>query len=229
MSFVQSPSQISSMQLLLQNFSSVFNENFLTIYNIGVPESDLLPLEGSCNMSYIKCSIIAFDYYRFPSYILDAKLHLFRPLIIKHALTHFHSIFFVDPTVRLIGLRKVFYSILKNTSYVKSLKIQKLPVTSFTHAKMFEYFDAEIDAFLFAKQVTLDAVFFRGSQFLENRILLPWVKCVLTPREWKVEISLNSFISFLIAECTVPIGSNFERNHCRYDKKPKYRYSGCHS
>lgn len=38
--------------------------------------------------------------------------------------------------------------------------------------------------------------------------MLPWVQCALT------------------AECIAPIGA--QRSGCRFDKKPLYRYSGCH-
>lgn len=144
---------------------------------------------------------------------MDDKLHLFRPILIKHALTRYRTILFLSNTVRLrAGTSKVLSEIRKLTeekNHVTSLEIKKLPITSNTHPKMFDYFDSNADAFLFVRQVTLDAVFFHQDRFLDEKILLPWIKCVLTP------------------QCITPIGTS-NSNHCRFNKKPQYRYSGCH-
>lgn len=214
-SYVQT-GQLSASILQLQNLASILpsSENFL-IYDLGLSESDLQTLSAFCNSSTaIKCTITQHDFSKYPSYIFDDKLHLFRPLIIKHALSKFKTILFVANHVRLRGNSKVFNEIRKKTeeqSHVDSLEIKKLPITSNTHPKMFDYFDTDADSFLFVRQVTLDAVFFHHSRFLDEQILLPWIKCVLTP------------------QCIQPIGaSSVGSNHCRFNKKPQYRYSGCH-
>lgn len=212
-SYVQS-GQVASSILQLQNLANVFppSENFL-LYDLGLSESDLQTLAGFCNSSAIKCTITQNDFSQYPSYIFDDKLHLFRPLIIKHALSKFKTILFVSNQVRLRGHNRIFNDIRRKTeeqSHVASLEIKKLPITSNTHPKMFDYFDTDADSFLFVRQVTLDAVFFHHSKFLDEQILLPWIKCVLTP------------------QCIQPIGASSNSNHCRFNKKPQYRYSGCH-
>lgn len=138
---------------------------------------------------------------------------MFRPLIIKHALSHYKTILFSSNGVRFRGTSKLFSDIRKkveNSSQVMSLEIKKLPVTTSTHPRMFEYFNTDADSFLFVRQVTLDAIFFHHSKFLDDNILLPWIKCIFTP------------------QCIQPIGASSNMNHCKFNKKPQYRYSGCH-
>jgi hypothetical protein len=207
--------QLAASILHLQNLASVMppSENLL-IYNLGLSETDLQTLSMFCNSSTIKCTIVQNEFEPYPSYIMDDKLHLFRPLMIKHALKKFRTILFTANHVRFrASSSKALSEIRKRTetqSGVESLQIKKLPVTSSTHPRLFDYFDSDADSFLFVRQVTLDAVFFHHSKFLDDKILLPWIKCVLTP------------------QCIGPIGASSNTNHCKFDKKPQYRYSGCH-
>lgn len=211
-SYVQA-GQLAASILQLQNLASILpSENFL-IYDLGLSETDLQTLSAFCNSSTIKCTISQHDFTQYPSYLMDDKLHLFRPLIIKHALSRYKTILFVANHIRLRGSNKVFSDIRRKTeeqSPVLSLEIKKLPITSNTHPRMFDYFDSDADSFLFVRQVALDAVFFHHTKFLDDEILLPWIKCVLTP------------------QCIQPIGASSNTNHCRFNKKPQYRYSGCH-
>lgn len=212
-SYVQ-PGQLAASILHLQNLATIMPPTEkLVIYDLGLSEADQMTLSLFCNSSTIKCSVVPKDFSQFPSYIMDDKLHLFRPLIIKHALSRFKTILFIANHVRLRGTSKAFSEIRKQTeeqSFVKSLEIRKLPITSNTHPRMFDYFDSDADSFLFVRQVTLDAVYFHDSKFLDEKILLPWIKCLFTP------------------QCIQPIGASSNSNHCKFNKKPQYRYSGCH-
>lgn len=207
--------QLAASILHLQNIASIMPATAnLLIYDLGLSDTDLQTLSMFCNSSTIKCHIIHHDFSQYPSYVMDDKLHLFRPLIIKHALSRFKTILFTGNNIRLRGTSKIFDEIRKQTeeqSHVKSLKIRKLPITSSTHPRMFDYFDSDADAFLFVRQVTLDAVYFHHNKFLDEKVLLPWIKCVLTP------------------QCIQPIGASSNSNHCKFNKKPQYRYSGCHA
>jgi hypothetical protein len=203
--------QVAAAILQLQNLAIVLpSENFL-IYDMGLSESDLLTLSAFCNSSTIKCHILKQDFSAFPSYIMDEKLHLFRPILIKLSLARYRTILFVSNHVRFRNVSKTLNEIRRKTEDVTSLMIKKLPVTSNTHPRMFDFFGlADADSFLFVRQAKLDAIFFHGSRFLDEKILLPWLKCVLTP------------------QCIQPIGSS-NSNHCKFNKKPQYRYSGCHN
>lgn len=132
--------QLASSILYIQNLASIMPAENLLIYDLGLSEADLLTLSIFCNTSSIRCSIIQHDLSMFPSYIFDEKLHLFRPLIIKHALSKFKTILFTSCHVRLRAHNiKIFSEIRKRTeeqSPVQSLKIKKLPITSNSHPKM---------------------------------------------------------------------------------------------
>jgi hypothetical protein len=202
--------EIAATILQLANLANVMpSENFL-IYDLGLSEADVQTLSSFCNSSSIKCLILKQDLSEFPSYIMDEKLHLFRPILIKLALARYQTILFVSNHVRFRNVSKVLSDIRKRTEDVTSLMIKKLPITSNTHPRMFDFFLSDADSFLFVRQAKLDAVFFHDSRFLEEKILLPWLKCVLTP------------------QCIMPIGANSNSNHCKFNKKPQYRYSGCH-
>lgn len=133
--------QLATTILFIQNLASIVpsSEN-LVIYDLGLSEGDVLALSTFCNSSAIRCSIIQHDLSNFPSYIMDEKLHLFRPLIIKHALSRFKTILFTANHVRLRSRSmKIFNDIRRKTEEqipVQSLKIKKLPITSNSHPKM---------------------------------------------------------------------------------------------
>jgi hypothetical protein len=206
--------ELASAILLLQNLQRELPSESLLIYDLGLSDVDQLTLSAFCNTSTsIKCSIQKFDFSQYPSYILDEKLLLFRPILIKNALARFRTILFMSNRVRLRpGTSKHLYEVRKRTeeqNHVTSLELKNLPITSNTHPKMFHYFNSEADSFLFVRQVTLDLAFFHQSKFLDSEILLPWLKCVFTP------------------DCISPIGTS-NSNHCRFNKKPPYKYSGCH-
>lgn len=205
--------EVADAILQLQNLASIMPSVNLLLYDLGLSDADFQTLSAFCNSSSFKCVILKQDFSQYPSYIMDDKLHLFRPILIKHALSRFRTILFVANHVRLRTSSKILNDIRKRTeekNHVTSLEIKKLPITSNTHPRMFDYFDSDADSFLFVRQVTLDAVFFHHSRFLDEKILLPWLKCVLTQ------------------PCIQPIGASANSNHCRFNKKPQYRYSGCH-
>lgn len=217
-SYVQA-GQLAATILHIQNLATLMPLESLVIYDLGLSEYDLQSLSTVCNASAsnLKCSITQFDLSSYPGYIIDDKLRLFRPLIIKHALSHFKTILLTSNTVRFRGtsgniklLGELRKRMEEGGSHVMSLEIKKLPVTTSTHPRMFEYFDTDADAFLFVRQITLDAIFFHQSKFLDDSILLPWIKCIFTP------------------QCIQPIGASSNTNHCKFNKKPQYRYSGCH-
>jgi len=210
-SYVQA-GQLAASILHIQNLAAVMPAENIVIYALSLSESELQTLTIHCNSSISKCSIIHFDLSLYPSYITDERLHLYRAIIIKNALSRFRTIFFIENHIRLRGGSKAFADIRRRVEQgsVVSLLQKKLPITSNTHPRMFDYFETDADSFLFVRTVTLDAVFFHDTKFLNEKILLPWIKCVLTPH------------------CIEPIGASSNSNHCKFNKKPQYRYVGCH-
>lgn len=83
------------------------------------------------------------------------------------------------------------------------------PVSSLTHKKMFEYFHTDTECFLFLQMVKADVLLMINTEFVHHNVMLPWIQCALTQ------------------DCIAPIGA--QSVGCKFDKKPLYRYSGCHS
>lgn len=195
--------------LLAQNIAARLPNDVLLIYDLGLLEEDSRALNAYCNNS--KCSVIVYDLSLFPSYVTDEHMHAYRPLIIKDALTRSKSILFTENNIRIRGNDKDIYDVLLNSPQNNGVLgwTTRQAVSSRTHPKMFDYFETDIESFLFLPMVSLDFVVFVDTKMVNEKILLPWIKCTLT------------------MECIHPIGA--QSGGCRYNKKPQYRYSGCHA
>lgn len=119
---------------------------------------------------------------QFPSYVLDERTHAFRAILIKDALTKFKTILFTENYIRLKHNQKNFNEIRKKTedSGICGWSTRQ-PVSSRTHPKMFEYFNSDADDFFFVPLVSMDVVFFHQTKIVDEQIMLPWLKCILTP------------------------------------------------
>ena len=84
-----------------------------------------------------------------------------------------------------------------------------VPTTTLTHPKMFQYFDPrQYEDYAFQHMVSLASLVLVTGERLGRELMLPWVQCVLTE------------------PCINPVGA--QDTGCRWDKKPQFRYSGCH-
>lgn len=171
----QAPSAI----LLIQNIAQKLANETLLIYDLGLSEEDSRSLTTYCNNS--KCTVIPYDLTKFPSHVADEHMHAFRPLIIKDALRRYHSILLIENNMRVRGTAQEIHDALlhANESGVLGWTTRQA-VSSRTHPKMFDYFQMNRDSFIFLPMVSMDAVFFIQSQTVEEKILLPWIKCTLT-------------------------------------------------
>lgn len=174
--------QAASAILLAQNIAFKIPTENLLIYDLGLSEDDSHALSNYCNNTNSKCSVIVYDLQPFPSYISDEKYHTFRPLIIKDALTRSKTILYIENNMRVKGNNKEIFDMrskAENGSGILGWTTRQA-VTSRTHPKMFEYFDTDADSFLFLPMVSLDLVFFHDTSVINEKVLLPWIKCTLT-------------------------------------------------
>lgn len=207
--------QLDTAVLFTQNIQTRLPNVTLLIYDLGLSEEDQRTLTSTpfCNNS--KCTVIPFDLSAFPDFVADERMHAFRPLIIKNALSHSKIILFTENEnrVRSNVTAKDLYLFKEKTESstlgVLGWTTNKQAVSSRTHQKMFEYFDMNPESFYFIPMISMNAVFFTRTEFVLLKIMLPWIKCVLTQ------------------ECVCPIGA--QSGGCKYNKKPQYRYMGCHS
>lgn len=174
-------------------------------------EPSLTPIETSIGTSGpTVCAIRRFDYQSFPSHVSDLKLSAFRPLIIQMVLFEFGSAFWLDPNYYPLpsAQQKVSRLAAKAREVgVLSWTIEQ-PTSSLTHPRMFDYFKTDQNQFFFHRMVRASHLLLYNTDRTHNELMLSWVKCALTH------------------ECIAPIGS--QSSGCRFDKKPLYRYSGCH-
>lgn len=146
---------------------------------------------GNGGSSPYKCWLIKFDAGTtgFPAYVIDdVQIHAFRPLIVRDALHRWaQTVLFLQNSVRLRPgvaneLAELRHSVEASLSGVKGWCTEPtLAVSARTHQKMYEYFHTDDDNFKFLKMISLDAMFFVDRPVVNQRILLPWIKCALTP------------------------------------------------
>lgn len=168
-----------------------------------------------CNSSH--CQVINFDLSTFPSHVDEDRGHAYRPLIIQDALCKTGAVIFLENHQRLTKratlakLLNVYQFGLVDGVLAWPAGSKQTAVSAFTHPKMFDYFHIEPDDYInynFLQMVEMDHLIIINTVKVHQHVMLPWVKCALT------------------IDCILPIGA--QSTGCRYDKKPLYRYSGCH-
>ncbi|XP_059061265.1 uncharacterized protein LOC131854149 [Achroia grisella] len=176
------------------------------LYNLGLKPYSLSMVSNYCNSS--KCAIIDFDLEAFPSHVSDESIHAFRPLIIQHALSRVGGVVFCESWQRYVGteLDALWSRAAASRGGVLAWPL-RAAVTSLTHPRMFHYFHADVDDFLFVQMVDVTRLIVANKPAVGD-VMRPWIQCALT------------------LDCIMPIGA--QSGGCRFDKKPQYRYSGCH-
>ncbi|XP_023334208.1 uncharacterized protein LOC111705776 [Eurytemora carolleeae] len=206
----------------------------ILIYDLGASRYEKELMNKICNSSL--CTITEFEFSLWPNHVKDFKLKAYRPIGVQLALKEKNLVLWLDIDYRLntndlsSWLRKVKeYGVVAwsqdplTKDGLKSEKLGATPTTSLTHPRMFEYFphvkkeDFEFQHMVSGECLLFSSVFPSSSPSpspsslspLASGLILPWIKCVL------------------IEDCINPIGA--QSTGCRFDKKPQYRYSGCHS
>ncbi|XP_072378207.1 uncharacterized protein [Diabrotica undecimpunctata] len=194
---------------LILNMARVLPNNTILVYNLGLDDQGYKLLTSFCNNS--RCQVINFDLSQFPPHVEIDILRAYRPLIIQDALHHTGAIFFLQSNYRVTQnvIPTLFEERTLKTGILAWPLSLKNPVSSLTHKKMFEYFHTDADNFLFLQMVKAEALLIVNTETIHKHVMLPWVQCTLTQ------------------DCIIPIGA--QSAGCKFDKKPQYRYSGCHS
>jgi len=194
----------------------------LLLYDLGLARYEKELLQRNCNTSL--CSLLQFDYTQWPGHVRDLKLHAYRPIIIQMTLRDIGSLVWLDIDYRLTESNLVPWLDQAATSGVVAWEHESalaIPVasqgpiraaiatTALTHPKMFEFFDSsKYEDYAFQHMSSSSSLVLLYTQAVHTQLMLPWLKCILTE------------------SCINPIGA--QDTGCRFDKKPQYRYSGCH-
>lgn len=176
------------------------------IYNLGLEQYGLQMLLTHCNSS--RCVVVNFELNAFPSHVEEERLHAFRPLLIQDALHKAGAVLFMECDHRLLTgrIEPLLQIALKGGGVLGWAT--KRATSALTHPKMFDYFHTTADNFLFLPMVESNKLLLYNTESVHEEIMLPWVQCALT------------------LDCIHPIGA--QSAGCRFNKKPQYRYSGCH-
>ncbi|XP_068629702.1 uncharacterized protein [Battus philenor] len=175
------------------------------LYNLGLRPYSLAVVSNYCNSS--KCAIVDFDLNAFPSHVSDESIYAFRPLIIQHALSRTGGVVFCEGSQRWAGTRAQLAALWARAARSGVLAWpRRAAVTSLTHPRMFAYLRARADDFLFVQMLDAERLLVAPAA---ADVMRPWIRCALT------------------LDCIMPIGA--QSVGCKFDKKPQYRYSGCHA
>lgn len=197
---------------LLRSAAHFLPSTSVLLYDLGLGRYERELLHSQCNSS--TCSLIQFDFSVWPSHVKELHLHAYRPLILQTTLRDVGSLVWLDVDYRLTKSSLM--------PWLGQAREQGVVVwrqggagrpptatTALTHPRMFEFFPgSNIEDFAFQHMASSSALIIVYTAASHTELMLPWLKCALTEA------------------CINPIGA--QDTGCRFDKKPMYRYSGCH-
>ena len=161
------------------------------------------------------CTLRQFEFEKYPPHVRDLQLSAFRPIIIHEILDTLGSAIWLNidhfPFSQEKAV-KALHASRESGIYSWTFAHQslgQLPTTSLTHPEMFEILKFKREAYFFHRMINPAGLIILNYPHIHNNLIIPWVKCSLVP------------------ECISPIGA--QSTGCRFNKKPLYRYSGCHS
>ena len=168
-------------------------------------------MNRSCSQNSTTCELRLVDVQRFPSHVADLRLHALRPLLLQQVLDQTGAAVWIDVEQVLAqeaGARlKAAVAAADAGPGVRGWTVEQ-PTSALTHPGMFPFFQTEKGNFFFHRMLDPSCLLLLNTPRVHQHLMLPWIRCVLQ------------------AECISPIGA--QSSGCRFDKKPLYRYSGCH-
>lgn len=189
----------------IRSHQHCFPNHLLLIYDIGLDSEEFLLVYKFCNNT--NCTIRKFNFDNYPSHVSNLKLFAHRPIIIQEVLDQAGAVIWIDVNFKIISSQIDGVLQKAQKEGLVSWSIDQ-PTSTLTHPKMFDYFQTRQDNFYFHRMVEPSHILLYNTGLIHQHLMLPWVQCALTP------------------DCIAPIGA--QSTGCRFDKKPLYRYSGCH-
>lgn len=208
--YVRQPGHEKQAVGFLKNVQHFFPNITILVYNLGLDPENIQIVQNNCDST--RCTILPFDLEIFPSHVSEDVSHAFRPLIIQDALNRVGGVFFLECNLRFLKPVKFSLKAPLGTNTQKGNGIiawtTRQATSSLTHPNMFGYFQTTSENFLFLPMVEATKLLIYNTADIHYSIMLPWVQCALTE------------------DCIFPIGA--QSSGCHFNKKPQYRYSGCH-
>ncbi|KFM78916.1 hypothetical protein X975_07045, partial [Stegodyphus mimosarum] len=200
-----SSSDVNFIIGFLKSFQHFFPNSLLIIYDLGINPSEYSLINGICNSS--NCILRTFDFNSYPSHVRNLQMFAYRPIIIQEVLNEAGAVIMMD--VQYVFTSGEIHNILSQAEKegLVSWTINQ-PTSALTHPRMFDYFNTKQEKYFFHRMVQPNHIVLYNLNSIHFGLMFPWVKCALVPN------------------CIAPIGA--QNSGCRFDKKPLYRYSGCH-
>lgn len=200
--------QLARLPGFLEACQAHFPDHSVVVYALDLGPSELQTAQSMCNSSNCTLRTLNFDFY--PAHVSNLKIYAYRPIIIQELVRDSGGLLWVEPDYQLTGapdpLRVVGRALREGLAAPWAAQPQ--PTSALTHLGMFEFLRVPREHFFFQRMVDPSVLLLFDSPQVRGRLMLPWVRCAL------------------VADCITPVGA--QSTGCRFDKKPLYRYSGCH-
>lgn len=200
------PGQYKQAVDFMDSVQHYMPHNLLILYDLGIDTAESLMIKKRCNNSK-SCILTAFDFKRYPSHLKDLSIKSYRPVCIQEMLNRYGSVIWTDNSEHFIT-NKVNQSLTQAQNIGLVAWTVTDPTSSLTHPKMFQYFKTRQENYFFHRAVESSHLILFNSDKIHRELMLPWVRCALTE------------------ECISPTGA--QNVGCNYQRKPLFRYSGCH-
>ncbi|CAI9720526.1 Hypothetical predicted protein [Octopus vulgaris] len=200
------PGQYKQVIDLLESVHRYLPHSLLILYDLDIDSSENVMLKKHCNNTK-SCILTPFDFKRYPSHLKDLSTKSYRPLCIQEILNRYGGVIWADSSEHFIT-NKMNQSVTQAQTIGLVAWTIKEPTSSLTHPKMFQYFKTKPENYYFHRAVESSHLIVFNLDRIHHELMLPWVRCALTQ------------------ECISPTGA--QNVGCNYQRKPLFRYSGCH-
>ena len=159
----------------------------VVVWDLGLGRVEREAVASHCNSSLLHCSLLQFDWARWPGHVREPKLHCHRPIIIQSTLRDHGGLVWLDIDHRLTTDTASLRALTQRAGAGGGVlawpeqRPANMATTALTHPKMFAYFDkTRYEEYAFQHMVGLSSLVILASDTLTTKLMLPWLQCVLT-------------------------------------------------
>lgn len=200
-------STFEQTKIFLASVKKFLPEKHIVFYDLGLGGKESLILRKTCNSTKYNCEVKLFSYNKYPSHVHSQSFGSYIPICIQESLKEFGAVIWSDPHEYFLTKDISLVLTPAKRSGILAWTIDDATST-ITYPKMFTFFEEKPENFYFHRAVKTSHLILYNTDFVQNNIMLPWIKCAL------------------IEECISPTGSQ-NSGYCM-ERQPRYLYSRCH-